>query len=53
MAFSDNCAMGEQTARYLTLEISKPFVPVFTSAGYPKETDGTIKLKARASLRVQ
>jgi Flp pilus assembly protein TadG len=52
-AFSDNCAMGEQTARYLTLEISKPFVPVFTSAGYPKETDGTIKLKARASLRVQ
>ena len=51
--FTDTCNMGQQTARYVTLELSKPFVPVFTSVGYPKEADGTIALKARASLRVQ
>lgn len=51
--FISTCSSGQQTARYVTLELSKPFVPVFTSAGYPKEADGTIKLKARASLRVQ
>jgi Flp pilus assembly protein TadG len=52
-AFTNSCAAGQQMARYVTLEISKPFVPVFTGAGYPKETDGSIRLKARASLRVQ
>lgn len=51
--FTDTCNTGQQTARYVTLELSKPFVPVFTSAGYPKEANGSIALKARASLRVQ
>ena len=47
------CSSGEETGRYVTLNISKPFVPAFSTIGYPKEADGTIKLKARASLRVQ
>jgi Flp pilus assembly protein TadG len=51
--FTSTCTSAQQTARYVTLEVSRPFVPAFTSAGYPKEADGTILLKARASLRVQ
>jgi Flp pilus assembly protein TadG len=52
-AIAGTCSTGEEMGRYVTLQITRPFVPVFTSAGYPKEADGTIKLKARASLRVQ
>lgn len=52
-AIGGTCSAGEEIGRYVTLEIAKTFVPVFTSVGYPKEADGTIKLKARASLRVQ
>ncbi|HEX8534701.1 MAG TPA: TadE/TadG family type IV pilus assembly protein [Allosphingosinicella sp.] len=47
------CSAGEETGRYVTLNIAKPFDPVFTTMGYPTEADGSIKLKARASLRVQ
>jgi Flp pilus assembly protein TadG len=52
-SIGSTCASGEEMGRYVTLEISKPFVPAFSSVGYPKEADGTILLKARASLRVQ
>ncbi len=52
-AFTATCTSSQQIARYVTLEISKQYNPMFTTAGYPKEADGTIRLKARASLRVQ
>jgi Flp pilus assembly protein TadG len=53
-AYGSTCNDGEQIARYVTLIINSTFVPLFTSAGYPdRNADGSVPIKARASLRVQ
>jgi len=53
-AFNGTCDTAQQKTRYVTIEIVKPFDPVFTTAGYPDvAANGTVPLKARATLRVQ
>jgi Flp pilus assembly protein TadG len=53
-AFTSTCSSGQQTARYVRLTVRKSFDPLFTTAGYPNvQADGTVRLQADASLRVQ
>lgn len=41
-------------ARYIELEITDYFDPLFTSVGYPNvQDDGTVMMKAKTALRVQ
>ena len=52
--FTGTCTTGQETARYVKLTVRKPFKPLFTTAGYPNvQSDGTVRLQADASLRVQ
>jgi Flp pilus assembly protein TadG len=54
LPFGNTCPSGQQTARYVTLEIVRNFDPIFTSAGYPNVTaEGLVPLRARGTLRVQ
>jgi len=52
--WTETCTTAQQTARYVKLTVRKPFDPLFTTAGYPNvQPDGTVRLEAHASLRVQ
>jgi len=52
-AYNQNCAVGQTYARYLTVEITKSFVPMFAVRMAGANADGTYTLKGKAGIRVQ
>ena len=52
--FADSCNSGEEVDRYIRLTVVSYFDPMFSTAGYPNvQADGTVRLEANATLRVQ
>ncbi len=52
-AYNQNCNVGETYARYLTVEITKAYVPMFAVKMAGSNADGTYTLKGKAGIRVQ
>lgn len=52
-AWTDDCA-GAESARFVKLTITGSYTPLFGSMGYlTRQADGTVKLTAKATLRVR
>jgi Flp pilus assembly protein TadG len=51
--FTDACAAGEMTTRYVKVTISRNYSPLFTSWGWANAVDGVIPLSGYAEVRVQ
>ncbi|MES2905158.1 MAG: TadE/TadG family type IV pilus assembly protein [Pseudomonadota bacterium] len=51
--FETNCTAGQSYARYLTVEITKAYTPMFSARFAGANADGTYTLRGRAGIRVQ
>lgn len=47
------CGSGVPYARYVTVEITKPFSPMFSTRFLGANTDGTFTLRGKTGIRVQ
>ena len=53
-AFDSFCDPGQTVARFVRINIRDSFKPLFGTAGYPDvQSDGTVRIEAMATLRVQ
>jgi Flp pilus assembly protein TadG len=52
--YSTNCASTAQTARWISIDVSHTFTPMFASSRWPgSNADGSYTLHGRAGLRTQ
>ena len=51
--YETNCATGQSYARYLSVEITKVYRPMFKMRFLGAKADGTYDLKGKAGIRVQ
>ena len=51
--FSDTCPAAQETARFITVTIVDDYKPTFTYSPLSRAADGTIRLTARSTIRVQ
>ena len=51
--YETNCATGQTYARYLSVEITKVYTPMFKMKFLGAKADGTYDLKGKAGIRVQ
>lgn len=52
--YNSNCTSGQTYARWITVDITAKFTPMFSSSRWPgSNTDGTYTLHGKAGLRTQ
>lgn len=52
--YDTNCSTGQTQARWLTVDVTHDFTPMFASSRWPgSNTDGSYTLHGRAGLRTQ
>ena len=52
--YNTNCTSGQTYARWITVDITAKFTPMFSSSKWPgSNTDGTYTLHGKAGLRTQ
>ena len=52
--YDTNCSSGQTYARWITVDVTAKFVPMFSSSKWPgSNTDGTYTLHGKAGLRTQ
>lgn len=53
-SYDSTCSSGQTTERWITVDISKTFTPMFASSKWPgSNTDGTYTIHGRAGMRTQ
>jgi Flp pilus assembly protein TadG len=53
-SYDSTCSSGQTTGRWITVDISKTYTPMFASSKWPgSNSDGTYTLHGRAGLRTQ
>ena len=53
LAYTSSCATGEAYARFVGIEMTKNFTPMFSTKFFPGAVNGQVPLTGKAGVRVQ